>query len=112
MYLRTLAVAGATALATCGLPTSAHAAQTEASELKCPGTTVSVTGFGRGEVMHVVGSNANFVVTSAVNAAGQTLIDVPGQRDRSRIVTCTTTSPWGTDYTFEGFFTPVDRNAS
>lgn len=107
MRTTTLAVAGAAALAL-SFPASAHAAQTEASTLSCAnGVSVSVTGFGRGEVLHVVGSTSNFVVTSAVNdLTGQTVIDVPGQ-NRNNVVACKTITPSGTHYTFKGFFTPA-----
>jgi hypothetical protein len=107
MRIRTLAVAAATALAMGAFPTSAEAADTEAADLLCSDGAVRVTGFERGEVLHVVGSNRNFIVTSAVNATGQTVFDIPGHRNRAGIVTCAATTPAGKDYTFQGFFTPA-----
>jgi hypothetical protein len=55
----------------------------------------------------VVGSNRNFIVTSAANATGQTVFDIPGHRNRAGIVTCAVRTPAGKDYTFQGFFTPA-----
>ena len=109
MRFRTLAVAAATALATGVLVTPAQAAETESSVLKCDNNIkVSVTGFGRGQVLHVVGSNTDFIVTTAtLTRTGVTVFDMPGQDSNADIVTCTTTSPSGTRYTFEGFFTPA-----
>jgi hypothetical protein len=108
MRTRTLAVAAATALALGAFPTSAEAAETEAADLLCSDRNVSVTGFGRGQVLHVVNGTESFIVTSAVNnETRQTLMDIPGQRNRTGIVTCTTTTPAGTNYTFTGFFTPA-----
>jgi hypothetical protein len=69
-------------------------------------TQYEVTGFGRGQVLKVVDSPSNFVVTYAQLGGGQVLFDNPGQRDAGDIVTCTTTAPSGTSYTFRGFFTP------
>jgi hypothetical protein len=77
--------------------------------LKCgKKISVSVTGFGRGQVLHVVDSNADFIVTTAtLTESGVTVFDIPGQNSDADIVTCTTTSPSGTRYTFRGFFTPA-----
>jgi hypothetical protein len=67
-----------------------------------------VTGFGRGEALHVVGTNQNFVVTYArLEPSGQVVTDIAGQRDRADLLTCTTVSALsGTQYTFKGFLTP------
>jgi hypothetical protein len=109
MRTRTLAVAAATALATGVLVTPAQAAETESSVLRCgKKMTVSVTGFGRGQVLHVVDSNTDFIVTTAIlTESGVTVFDIPGQDSDADIVTCTTTSPSGTRYTLKGFFTPA-----
>ena len=98
---------GFAALTGGGFPTVAHAAETESATLTCGPQSFTVTGFGRGEVLHVVGSNANFVVTFAqIEPSGQVIIDVRGHQDRDNTVTCSATTPTGKPYTFRGFFTP------
>jgi hypothetical protein len=47
--------------------------------------------FGRGQVLHVVGSTSNFIVTQAVTG-GTVVFDRPSRADRP-LVTCTTKSP-------------------
>ena len=86
----------------------AGAAPTESALLTCAGLDpVAVTGFGRGQVLQVVGSNEVFVVTFAELASGRVVFDNPGLVDARDVVTCTTTSPVsGTAFTFRGFFTP------
>lgn len=99
-------LASAAALVVCACPSSAFGAETQSADLLCGGTKFVVTGFGRGEVLHVVGSNANFVVTFAqIVSSGRVVIDIPGQTGVD-VITCTTTTPSGTDFTFKGFFTP------
>jgi hypothetical protein len=84
----------------------AHAAPTDPATLVCEGREeVQVTGFGRGQVLQLVGSTQTFVVTRAVTG-GVTVFDNPGQARRADLVDCTTTTPRGTDYEFTGFFTP------
>jgi hypothetical protein len=84
---------------------SAAAGSDPSAPLTCNnGTTYTVTGFGKGIVLHVVNSTSNFVVTYAVTGDGTVVRNVPGQQNE---LTCTTTSPLGgTSYTFQGFFTP------
>lgn len=96
------AVAATVAL---GLSTPAEAAPTASAELRCGATTVIVTGFGRGQVLHVVGNLQNFVVTRA-ETGGQVVFDNPGQAGMADVVACTATSPTGRTFSFEGFFTP------
>jgi hypothetical protein len=88
-----------------GLAGPAQAASTNAAELVCGDTTVTVTGFGRGQVLHVVEGAGTFIVTLAVSG-GRTLFEAPGQTGKADVVTCATTSPSGRDFTFQGFFTP------
>ena len=101
------AVAGPLAL-TAAAAAPAAAAPTGSAELVCAGLEpVLVTGFGRGQVLQVVGSNAVFVVTSAALADGSVVFDNPGLADADDVVTCTTTSPVSkASFTFRGFFTP------
>ncbi len=96
----------AIALSITALAGPASAAPTEAAPLKCGATTVLVTGFGRGQVLHVVGEQQRFVVTRA--QIGEAVVfDNPGQAGRDDIVECTATSPLsGRAFAFEGFFTP------
>jgi hypothetical protein len=90
--------------------TPASAAPTPSATLSCGSTSYEVTGFGRGEVLHLVGTNTDFVVTYArLEPSGQVVIDIAGQRTRPDLLTCTTVSPLsGTVYTFKGFLTPRD----
>jgi len=86
----------------------AVAAPTKSAPLTCDGATpVEVTGFGRGQVLQVVGSNSVFVVTFAqLVESGAVVFDNPGSSKRGDLATCTTTSPSGTGFTLRGFFTP------
>lgn len=84
----------------------ASAAPTASAVLVCGRSAVPVDGFGRGQVLHVVGSPTNFVVTRAVLADGTVVFDSPAAADRTTVV-CTTTAPAGSRYTFTGFFTPA-----
>jgi hypothetical protein len=88
-----------------GLATPAQAASTDAAALVCDDTTVTVNGFGRGQVLHVVEGAGTFIVTQAVSD-GRILFEAPGQAGRANVVTCATTSPSGRSFTFQGFFTP------
>ena len=83
----------------------AQAAPTASAELTCGSTAVVVTGFGRGQVLHVVGQETNFVVVRA-ETGGTVVFDNPGQAGRTDVVDCTTTTPAGRDFRFAGFFTP------
>ena len=87
------------------LAAPAQAAPTASAELTCGSTTVVVTGFGRGQVLHVVGQEASFVVVRA-ETGGTVVFDNPGHVGRADVVDCTTTSPSGRDFRFSGFFTP------
>ena len=96
-----------TALALAVVAAPASAAATEAATLTCGARSYQVTGFGRGEPLHVVGSTSTFVVTYArLEPSGQVVTDIKGQRAAGDLVTCTTTAPSGTAFTFRGFFTP------
>jgi hypothetical protein len=106
----TLACAAAAAVTVTGAST-ASAKPTDTATLRCGSQSFTVDGFGRGQVLHVTGSNRNFVVTRAVrhtDAGDQVVFDSPSQADR-QVVTCTTTTPGtdGSDFTFTGFFTPA-----
>jgi hypothetical protein len=85
----------------------AAASPTESALLKCRGSApVEVTGFGRGQVLQVVGTNSVFVVTFAqLKDSGQVVFDNPGMTTSADVVRCTTTSPSGTSFIFQGFFT-------
>ena len=85
----------------------AVASPTESALLKCRGSApVEVTGFGRGQVLQVVGTNSVFVVTFAqLKDSGQVVFDNPGMTSSADVVRCTTTSPSGTSFIFQGFFT-------
>src|SRR5689334_16079582 len=97
--------AGCLALSLLLLAASAHAAPNPEATLTCGETQYTVNGFGRGEPLHVVNSTSNYVITYAridSDPAHPVIIDVPGQRNRPDIVTCTATSPLrGTQYTFQ-----------
>src|SRR5687767_15097933 len=87
--------------------TTVQAKPTEEATLYCGSQQYTVSGFGRGEVLHVSGSNLNYVVTYArVEPNGPVVIDIKGQQDKTDVVTCTVTTPFGTTFTFKGFFTP------
>lgn len=107
MKFTAIAAAGCAVLSISALPGSAAGAETESAPLLCGGTTYVVTGFGRGEPLHVVGSVTNFVVTYArLEPSGRVVADITGQSGRTDIVSCTSTTPNGTQFTFRGFFTP------
>ncbi len=100
-------VVGLAALGFASISTSATAAETESATLTCGTASYQVTGFARGEPLHVLGNNSNFVVTYArFESTGQVVMDIPGQNARRDIVTCTATTPAGSRFTFRGFFTP------
>ncbi len=85
----------------------AMASPTESAQLDCGSVRYDVTGFGRGQVLQIVGSNSNFVVTFAELASGKVVFNNPGMTDADDIITCTTTTPGtGTFFTFRGFLTP------
>jgi hypothetical protein len=67
-----------------------------------------VTGFGRGQVLHLVGSTEQLVVTFAQRQpSGQVVFDNPGLGDTPDLLTCSTTSPiTGQAFTVRGFLTP------
>jgi hypothetical protein len=84
---------------------------TDTATLRCGSQSYTVDGFGRGQVLHVTGTNRNFIVTRAVRHSDdgdQVVFDSPSQADR-QVVICTTTTPGanGADFTFAGFFTPA-----
>ena len=100
----TVVLAGSAVVAA---PVSAFAAETESATLTCGSTTYEVTGFGRGQTLHLVGSSRNFVVVFArQEPSGRVIADIPGQRSRADVVECTTTTPSGQAYTLRGFLTP------
>ncbi len=85
----------------------AMASPTESAQLDCGTVQYEVTGFGWGQVLQVVGSNSNFVVTFAELASGEVVFNNPGMTDADDIITCTTTTPGTkTFFTFRGFLTP------
>jgi hypothetical protein len=88
------------------LTTPAHAAPTPSAPLVCDGAAVDVTGFGRGQVLHVVGTEQRFIVTRAETATAGVVFEAPGQAGRDDVVSCSVTSPSGREFLFEGFFTP------
>lgn len=99
------AIAGPLLLTAAAAP--AVAAPTASAALKCGSAQHEVTGFGRGQVLQVVGSNDVFVVTFAQIASGRVVFDNPGLADAGDVVTCTSTAPVsGTSFVFRGFFTP------
>jgi hypothetical protein len=105
--LASVAVAGAT-LSFAGPATGKP---TDTATLQCGSQSFTVDGFGRGQVLHVTGTNRNFIVTRAVRhteEGDQVVFDSPSQADRN-VVTCTTTTPGanGSDFRFTGFFTPA-----
>jgi|SRR5690349_3635779 len=105
-----LCVAGYLTMSLVLAATSVQAKSTPEAVLTCGGDQYVVSGFGRGEVLHVSDSTSNFVVTYA-RSGSNVLIDIRGQQNKQDIVTCSVTSPLsGTEYTFRGFFTP--RNES
>jgi hypothetical protein len=103
--LAALALAVGAAVA---LPASAAtAAETESAALTCGTATYTVTGFGRGQVLHVANSERIFVVLYAeLHPQGRVVYDNPGQGRKADEVSCTTTSPSGQEFLFRGFFTP------
>lgn len=108
MKLTALAVAGCAALGLGVSPAHAAAAEAPSAVLDCGSNgSYEVTGFGRGESLRVVGTTSNFVVTFArLEPSGVVVMDIPGQQGRADVLTCTTTTPSGTAFTFRGFFTP------
>lgn len=101
----------ATAAATVAAAGPATGKPTETATLQCGSQSFTVDGFGRGQVLHVTGTNRNYVVTKAVRHAeggDQVVFDSPSKADRD-LVTCTTTTPGedGVGFTFAGFFTPA-----
>ena len=82
----------------------AAAAPTESAVLGCGSNSYTVEGFGRGQVLHVVGSTSNYVVTRAVLGDGTVVFNSPAKADRPLVI-CTTVTPAGRSFTFTGFFT-------
>ncbi len=106
---RALIAAASIALSPAALSAGpAHAAATDSSVLTCGATSYEVTGFGRGQVLHVVGGVNVFVVTFAqLVHSDQVVFDNPGLSDVQDLVTCTATSPISDrTFIFRGFFTP------
>jgi hypothetical protein len=106
--MRPFIAVGCLAAGLLGNSAVATAAEKEQAVLTCGNQQYLVSGFGRGQVLHVVGSTSNYVVTYArLEPDGPVLTDIKGQRDKRDIVTCTATSPLsGRSFTFKGFFTP------
>ncbi len=103
-------VFGAAAVAVAALGAGPAAAAEAEATLTCGSATYPISGFSRGQVFHVVGSNSEFVVTQAqivLSDGPRTVFDNPGQAGRADILTCRTVSPRGTSYIFSGFFTPL-----
>lgn len=107
--LRIFAASAALAAASLSLAAGpAAAGETAAAPLVCGNTTYSVTGFGRGQALHVVGSNQNFVVTRAQLSTGEVVFEAKGQQKNESKVECTAKSPESDrTFIFEGFFTPA-----
>lgn len=101
---RTVRAFAATTLVLGASAAPALAAPTDSAVLDCGESAFVVDGFGRGQVLHVVGSTSNFIVTRA-EVGGTVVFDSPSRADRT-LVTCTTVSPGSNKaFTFTGFFT-------
>lgn len=98
----------AVALASVTLAVPATAKPTQTATLQCGSQNYTVDGFGRGQVLHVTGTNRNFVVTRAVREGGAVVFDSRARADRV-LVTCITRTPEpdSVGFTFTGFFTPA-----
>ncbi len=91
------------------MTTTRVAAPTDSAPLDCGGGQVfEVAGFGRGQVLHLVGGTKQLVVTFAQRQpSGQVVFDDPGLADAPDVLTCQATSPvTGQAFTFRGFLTP------
>ena len=100
--IATLATLGGTA-------STANAAQGPAGELDCGSAGIfTVTGYGRGNALHLTTDSRTFVMTYLQNATtGEVIIDTPGQEGRRDILTCTTFSPvTERNLNVRGFLTP------
>ena len=110
MRLSHVIVAGFLIIGILGMPAIANAKPTEEAVLTCGDQEFLVSGFGRGNVLHVSGSTTNYVVTFAQVESepdGPIIIDIKGQRDKEDIITCSATSPiTSRTFIFQGFFTP------
>jgi hypothetical protein len=110
--MRVKSAVGACAIAfvaAAATPAAASAAPTKSASLACGRDgSYAVTGFGRGDALHLTTDASNFVVVYGENRdTGQVLMDAPGQRTRDDILTCTVTSPvTGMRLLLEGFLTP------
>ncbi|MDP9407332.1 MAG: hypothetical protein M3P95_05535, partial [Actinomycetota bacterium] len=92
-----------------GLAVPASTGSTDSAPLACgPAGVFEVTGFGRGQVLHLVGGTQQFVVTFAQRQlSGQVVFDNPGLAAAPDLLTCQATSPVsGQVFTFRGFLTP------
>ncbi len=108
MRLRRVIAIGFVAISSIGPAVLAHAGGTGQATLTCGNQQYLVSGFGRGDVLHVVSSTSNYVVTYAQVANGTVVKDAKGQQNKDT-VTCSATSPiTGRMFTFRGFFTPQD----
>jgi|tagenome__1003787_1003787.scaffolds.fasta_scaffold19852543_2 hypothetical protein len=102
-------IALVTAAASCAFVLQAApavAADTPSATLHCGDANYTVTGFGRGSALHVVGSSSNFVITRIVASDGTVQFNHPVGSGVPQVI-CTTVSPSGNAYTLTGFFTPV-----
>jgi hypothetical protein len=105
---RNLAACLLVTLATLAAATSATATENQAAPLVCTnGKTYSVTGWGRGNALHLTDSSSTFVMTYLqVVSTGAVLADARGQEGRNDILTCTAHSPaTDRDLYIQGFFT-------
>ena len=106
--LRRVIAIGVVAISGIGPSALAHAGGTGQATLTCGNQQYLVSGFGRGDVLHVVNSTSNYVVTYARTADGAVIKDAKGQQNKDT-VTCEATSPiTGRTFTFQGFFSPRD----
>src|SRR3712207_4508308 len=94
MHLKHFIAGGCLIASLLGIVPTVQAKPNPEAVLSCGSQQYTVNGFGRGETLHVVGSNVNYVVTYAqIQQTGQVIIDVKGQRAKDDIVTCTVQSP-------------------
>src|SRR3954447_23471516 len=106
----TVAVCLVAILAAVGRSAStANAAETKSATLNCGADgEYTVTGFGRGNALHLTTGTSNFEVKyGKIVDTGQVITNSPGQDGRSDLLTCIVTSPvTGNHLLLRGFLTP------